>query len=148
MALKNTVLKEPRQRKYLARDFDSFRAQLVTYARKYYPNNLQDFTENGLGGLLVDVAANVGDNLAFYLDHVNQELDPSLAVEERNIERHLRNSGVVITGASPANVEVQFYVQVPSELVNSTTQPQVSSLPVILTMVRYLHSFKKLIFVS
>jgi len=131
MALKNTVIKEPRQRKYLARDFDSFRAQLVTYCRRYYPNNLQDFTENGLGGLLIDVAANVGDAMSFYLDHANQELDPSLAVEERNIERHLRNSGVTITGASPANVEVQFYIQVPSEQVDSTTRPARSALPVI-----------------
>jgi hypothetical protein len=131
MALKNTVIKEQRQRKYLARDFDSFRAQLVTYARRYYPNTLQDFTENGLGGLLVDLAANVGDNLAFYLDHVNQELDPATAVEDRNIERHLRNSGVTITGASPANVVVQFYIQVPSEQVNFTMQPQTSALPII-----------------
>jgi hypothetical protein len=131
MALKNTVIKEQRQRKYLARDFDSFRAQLVQYSRRYYPNTLQDFTENGLGGLLVDIAANVGDNLAFYLDHVNQELDPATAVEDRNIERHLRNSGVTITGASPANVVVQFYIQVPSEQVNFTMQPQTSALPII-----------------
>jgi hypothetical protein len=127
MALKNSIIKEPRQRNYLARDFDSLRAELVNYARRYYPDKIQDFSENGLGGLLIDFAAFVGDNMAFYLDHQYHELDPSLAVENRNVERHLLNSGVPVSGASPAVVDVSFYVQVPA----GPTGPNVDALPIV-----------------
>ena len=44
-------LQQVRQRKYLSRDFDSLRATLVDYARQYYPNQIQDFSESSVGGL-------------------------------------------------------------------------------------------------
>lgn len=131
MTLKNELLKEPRQRRYTARDFNSLRAQLVKYARQYYPNNIQDFSENGLGGLLVDLAAYVGDSMSFYLDHQFNELFAETAVEDKNIERHLRSSGVKIIGSSPANVKVSFYVQIPAETKNSNIIPQQTALPII-----------------
>jgi len=64
------ALKSVRQRNYLARDFDGFRSVLVDYARQYYPDRIQDFSESSLGGLLLDMAAYVGDNMSFYLDHL------------------------------------------------------------------------------
>lgn len=130
-SLKTSVLKEPRQRKYTARDFDSLRAQLVQYARKFYPNNIQDFSDNGLGALLIDLASYVGDSLHFYLDHQFQELDPRFAIEDKNIERHLQNSGVNIVGAAPAHVPVTFYVQIPAITINNVTQPDSSLFPII-----------------
>ena len=67
--------KNQRQRNYLARDFDGFRAQLIEYARIFYPDKIQDFSEASMGGLLVDLAAIVGDTMSFYLDHHLNELD-------------------------------------------------------------------------
>jgi len=131
MTVKSNITKEPRQRRYIARDFDSFRAQLVAYARQYYPNMIQDFSENGLGGLFVDMAAYVGDNLSFYLDHQYQELDPETAFEDRNIERHLKSEGVPITGASPSLVNVTFYTQVPATQDGNSTVPQWDAIPII-----------------
>ena len=106
------ALKSIRQRNYLARDFDGFRRVLLEYARQYYPDRIKDFSEASLGGLFLDMAAYVGDNLSFYLDHLYGELNPDTAVETKNIEQALRNAGVKIVGAAPALVSVDFYIEV------------------------------------
>lgn len=124
-------MKEIRQRRYLAKDFDSLRSTLVDYARTYYPSATQDFSENGLGGMLLDFATAVGDNMSFYLDHQYGELDPSTAVELSNIERMLQRAGVPITGASPAVVQQTFYVKVPAAQYTSGPAPFIGALPII-----------------
>lgn len=131
MTLKRDDLKVVRQRKYLARDFDGLRANLLEYARAYYPDRIRDFSESSLGGLFLDFAAYVGDNLSFYLDHQYGELNSDTAVESVNIQRQLRAAGVPIVGASPAIVPVTVYVEVPAVNVNGVVQPQPDALPVI-----------------
>jgi hypothetical protein len=131
MALTKNDLKEIRQRKYLAKDFDGLRALLVEYARLYYPDKLSDFSEAGIGGLFLDLAAYVGDNLSFYLDHQFGELDIDTAVELRNIERELRSSGVKISGAAPSSVYVLFFLKVPATLMGSNRVPMEEALPTL-----------------
>ena len=131
MALNRDDLKEVRSRKYLARDFDSLRAQLLEYARVYYPDRIKDFSESSMGGILLDFAAYTGDNLSFYLDHQYGELDPERAVETPNIEKHLRNAGVPIVGTAPAIVPVTVYVEIPAEKVKNALGPMTSAIPVI-----------------
>ena len=132
MALKRDDIQPVRQRKYLAKDFDGLRAQLLEYARLYYPDRLRDFSEASLGGLFLDMAAYVGDNMSFYLDHQYGELDPETAIETSNIQRHLRTSGVPIVGASPGLVPVTVYVQVPAASVSNTLGPRADCIPVVL----------------
>lgn len=131
MTLGRDDLKVVRQRKFLARDFDSLRAQLLEYARVYYPDRIRDFSESSLGGLFLDFAAMVGDNLSFYLDHQYGELNPDTAVEAVNVQRQLVAAGVPVVGASPAVVPVTVYVEVPAASVNGVMQPQPDALPVI-----------------
>ncbi|HIL97900.1 MAG TPA: hypothetical protein EYG51_18610 [Pseudomonadales bacterium] len=126
-------LKKARQRRYLARDFDSFRSELLRYARTYFPDKIQDFSEASFGGLLLDMAAMVGDTMSFYLDHQFNELDWSTAVEAGNIQRHIRNAGVKISGASPAVVDASFFIEVPSEIFSGGYRPQLAALPKILS---------------
>lgn len=131
MALKREDLKDVRQRRYLGKDFDSLRAELLEYARLYYPDKIKDFSESSLGGLLLDFAAYTGDTLSFYLDHQYSELNYDTAVEVPNIERALKTAGVPITGAAPSLVPCTFYVQVPAENVSNTIGPANSCIPVI-----------------
>jgi hypothetical protein len=123
-------LKAVRQRNYLARDFDGFRTVLLNYAQQYYPDRIQDFSESSLGGLFLDMAAYIGDNMSFYLDHLYGELNNDTVVETANIERALRNAGVPIVGASTAIATVDFYVEVPV-LKDGTLRPDPSLLPTI-----------------
>lgn len=127
-----TALKSIRQRNYLARDFDSFRSVLLDYARQYYPDRIQDFSESSVGGLFLDMAAYVGDNMSFYMDHLYNELNSDTVVETANVERILRNSGIKIAGASSAIVSVDFYVEIPV-LNDGTLSPDPVLLPTILS---------------
>ncbi len=131
MALNRDDLKAVRQRKYLGKDFDSLRSQLLEYVRLYYPDKIRDFSEASLGGMFLDLASMAGDSLSFYLDHQFGELDPSTAVEDTNIQNALKTAGVPITGASPAVVPVTAYVQVPATIVRNITGPDITALPII-----------------
>ena len=57
MALSPSDLKPVRQRRYLAKDFDGLRATLLEYARRYYKDRIQDFSEASVGGMFLDLAA-------------------------------------------------------------------------------------------
>src|SRR3990167_747922 len=124
--------KQVRSRSYLNKDFDGFRSELLRYARTYFPDRIKDFSETGLGGLFIEMAAHIGDVSAFYMDHQFNELSVDTAIESRNIERHVRNAGIEISGASPATVTANIYIEVPSELPSSGVyRPQLSALPKI-----------------
>lgn len=127
---KNSETVDVRQRRYLGRDFESLRATLLDYARQYYPNQIQDFSESSVGGLFLDMAAYVGDNMSFYLDHLYNELNYETAVETVNIERSLINAGIQINGASPALVRMTVYIEVPTAAPGDV-DPDVTLLPVI-----------------
>ena len=119
-------------RSYLAKDYNDFRSELLKYAKTFFPDKIQDFSEASVGGLMLDMAAAVGDNMSFYLDHQFRELSWSDAVEIQNVERLLRNNGVKIVGSSPATVTLTFFIEVPATSSAGRTVPDRTSLPVIL----------------
>ena len=117
---------------YLNRYFESFRNELVRYAKTHYSDTIQDYTESSLAGMFVDMAAYVGDILSFYQDHQFNELSLETAVEDANIERLIRNSGIEITGASPSIIELNVQIKVDA-LKNSIGEyaPNKNLLPVV-----------------
>lgn len=128
----NVPVQQVRLRSYLAKDFDGLKQVIFDYARAYYPDKMSDFSENSLGGLLLDMAAYVGDNMSFYLDHQFRELDPSTTIEVSNLQRHLKNAGMKVTGVSPALAECTFVIECPAiNDSNGNVVPQPNSLPVI-----------------
>ena len=110
-------LKNLRNRNYVSKDFDSFRNDLLRYARTYFGDKIQDFSEPSLGGLLLDMAASVSDNMSFYLDHQFKETSWSTAVEPNNLTRMIREAGIKPKGASPATVTVSLFLEAPAKLV-------------------------------
>lgn len=130
MAGKNNITQA--QRNYVAKDFEGLRSDLVKYAQTFFADQIKDFSEAGLGGMFVDLAASVGDTMMYYLDHQFNELSWSDAIELSNIEKHLRNAGVKITGASPAIVSLTFYVEIPAVLSGGVYAPASNVIPVIL----------------
>tara|TARA_A200000159_G_C7330581_1_gene342764 strand:+ start:810 stop:2741 length:1932 start_codon:yes stop_codon:yes gene_type:complete len=107
------------KRSYLSRDFDGFKNNLIQHARTFFPDNIEDFTETGLGGMFVDMISYVGDSMSFYLDHQFNELRWQDAVEVENIKKHIRLAGVETHGASPSTTYVSFYIEVPFTIDNS-----------------------------
>ena len=117
---------------YLAKDFTSLRADLLNYARSYFSDQIRDFSEASMGGLLLDMAAYVGDTMSFYLDYQFKELNPMTAIESQNIVNHAKNAGVDIVGAAPATVEVTFKIQVGAkQKPDGSYHPNPAQLPII-----------------
>ena len=42
--------------------------------RKYFPDKITDFSESSVGGMLLDMAAMVGDTMSFYLDQMYESV--------------------------------------------------------------------------
>jgi len=102
---------------YTSRDFDSIRRDLENYARRYYPNTYQDFSEASFGALMLDTVAYVGDILSFYVDFQANESFLDSAVQYGNVVRHARQFGFRLP-ASPASFGMlTFYIRVPASAV-------------------------------
>jgi hypothetical protein len=128
---RNQLLRTVKQRKYLNKEFDSFRGDLYEYARIHFPDRIKDFSETSLGGLFLELAAYVGDVQSFYLDYQFHELNPETAVEARNIQAHITAAGVEVVGASPSVVEVVFSIEVPADNSVSPAIPQTTAMPIL-----------------
>lgn len=133
MSKKNKDTVKMQNKNYLAKDFDSFRTDLTRYAKSYFSAKNADFSEASLGGMFVELAAYVGDSMSFFLDHQFNELNPDTATEHRNIMAHARNAGLKISGASPAAVDLQVYIEV-SATTDDQGQyvPSTAELPILL----------------
>lgn len=117
---------------YLQKDFQSFRSQLESFSRQHYGDKIVDFTEGSLAGMLIDIAAYVGDSMSFYMDHQFNELSIETAVEETNIEAHIRQSGIEISGPSPSIVELLVRIKVPAILSDANFVPDPIFIPKII----------------
>ena len=100
--------------KYTSRDFDSIRADLVNYAKRYYPNTFKDFSEASFGSLMLDTVAYVGDIMSFYLDYQVNESFLDTAVEYNNILRHARQMGYKFKGSQSTTGMITLYAIVPA----------------------------------
>lgn len=129
--IKKKVIKE-KNVSYLAKDFDSFRAELTAYAKQHYGSKIIDFSESSVSGMFLDVAAYVGDALSFYLDHQFNELSLETAVETKNIETLVRQAGVKIQGASPAFVLAKLSLVVPAKTIKGKRTVNEDFLPKVL----------------
>lgn len=128
---RSQLLRTVKQRKYLNKEFESFRGDLYEYARIHFPDRIKDFSETSLGGLFLELAAYVGDVQSFYLDYQFHELNPETAVEARNIQAHIVGAGVEVVGASPSVVEVTFSIEVPADNTVSPPIPQTTAMPIL-----------------
>lgn len=124
-------VKKQKNLSYLQKDFDSFREELVLYAKQHYPDKIYDFSDSSLAGLFVDLAAYVGDTMSYYLDHQFNELFLDTAIESDNIERLIRLNGVDVRGPSASSCEIKIEMTVPATLSNGEYIPDASLLPIV-----------------
>ena len=126
------VLKKKTLSQFYGRDFDAIRADLLRYAKIYFPDKIKDFSDASVGGLFLDMAAHVGDTMSFYIDHQFNELNIGTAIETRNIIKLFKSAGVPLRPASPGGVLASFYIEVPAVLdINDNYVPDPSTLPII-----------------
>ena len=100
-------IKENRVR-YNAREFDELKANLIQYAKSYFPNSYRDFNEASPGMMLIEMSAYVGDVLNFYIDKQYQEMLLPLATERKNIINLAKMLGFKYSNCTPAYTELTF----------------------------------------
>lgn len=115
--------------KYTSREFDTIKADLVEYVKRYYPNTYRDFNEASFGSLVIDTVAYIGDILSFYIDYQANETFVETATEYGNILKLGRQLGYKFGGAASSFGTAAFYVMVPA----STTGigPDMSYVPIL-----------------
>jgi len=99
---------------YTSRDFDTIKSDLVNYAKKYYSDTYQDFSETGFGSLMLDTVSYVGDILSFYVDYQANEGYLASAIEYDNVVRHARQLGYRLNKSPSSYGTVAFYIVVPA----------------------------------
>lgn len=109
-----TVLQKKRNLRYLNRDFQSFKEDLVEHLRIYFPDTVQDFNESSVGMMLVEMAAFIGDNLSFYLDKRVNESFLETASDPRNIFKHAKQLGFKAFGKTSATGYTDAFLKVPA----------------------------------
>ena len=116
---------------YTNRDFASIRNELKRYTSTHFNQNIVDISDASLAGLLIDLAAYVGDVMSYYIDHQFSESSLETAVEQENLERLIRAAGTPISGPGPAIVEVNFRIRVPATIIAGEYVPNRTYLPKI-----------------
>jgi hypothetical protein len=116
---------------WFSRDADAIRADLLRYARNNFGDKISDFSPASLGGMLLELSAQVGDNFQFYLDYLFSESQWDTATEERNITRFLRDVGIVPFGNLPSSTVQKFQISVPAFKTPLGPVPLNDALPVI-----------------
>lgn len=108
---------------YLNRDFDSLKAQLINFAKTYYPNTYNDFSEASPGMMLIEMSSYVGDVMSFYIDNQIQENFLQFAKQRKNLLALAYNFGYRPKVTSAASTTVNVYQVVPSTIVSGRVEP-------------------------
>lgn len=98
---------------YLNRNFDDYKNALKDFSRKYYPDMAAEYSDASVGSWLIDINADVADNLSYHIDRVYQETNIDSAQEPTSVMNIARNNGVKVPGPKGAMAEVRFTCQVP-----------------------------------
>ena len=109
--------------KYLNKDFQSFKDQLIEFAQTYYPNTYNDFSEGSPGMMFMEMVSYVGDVLSFYTDTQLRESFLSLAQEEENLYNMAYAMGYKPKVTTAATTDLDIFQLVPSKRVNNNYIP-------------------------
>jgi hypothetical protein len=99
---------------YLNKDFGEFKASLQQYAKTYFPNTYNDFSEATPGNMFIEMASYVGDAMSFYLDTQTQENFLLYAKEKENLYAQAYVMGYRPKASYAASTTVDIYQLVPT----------------------------------
>jgi len=108
---------QKRDIKYLNRNFDSFRGQLIEFAKNYFPDSYNDFSPTSPGMMFIEMASYVGDVLSFYQDTQIQESFIQYAQNPANLYNlaYMMGYRPKITSAARANIQVSQLIDYTDE---------------------------------
>jgi len=102
--------------KYLNKDFNSFRDQLIEFTKTYYPNTFNDFSDGSPGMMFMEMAAYVGDVLSYYTDTQLQETFLDTAQEKSNLFHLAYTLGYRPQVTAASSTDLEIFQLIPSKL--------------------------------
>jgi len=112
--LNKTFAPQQKVIKYLGKDFNQFKANLIDFAQNYYSKTYQDFNDASPGMMYIDMAAYVGDVLSYYIDYQFNEGLINYASERKNVIQLARYLGYIPKPSKPSTGILDVYQIVPS----------------------------------
>lgn len=98
---------EDRDIKYVDREFGDLKEQLIEFAKNYFPDTYNDFSETAPGTMFIEMAAYVGDVLSFYQDMQLQETFIQYAKDPKNLYKLAYMMGYRPKTTTAAEVELE-----------------------------------------
>ena len=114
MAINKNFKNSGKDIKYLNKDFTSFRANLIDFAKTYFPKTYSDFNESSPGMMFIEMASYVGDVLSYYVDDTLKESIMTTAEDITSVIALSQYLGYKPKLSSPAVTTLSVYQLVPS----------------------------------
>jgi hypothetical protein len=109
--------------RYLNKDFSQFRANLIEFAKNYFPDTYNDFNESSPGMMFIEMASYVGDVLSYYTDNQLKESFLESANYRPNVLSLAANTGYKIKNTIPATVDLDVFQLLPAIVSGSVKVP-------------------------
>ena len=98
---------------YTSRTYDDYKKSIRRIIAQYYPDVFERLDDAALGQWLVDILADMGDNLNYHIDRVYQETSINSASQLSSLQNIARSNGLHITGKKCALCEIELSCVVP-----------------------------------
>ena len=101
---------------YINKSFSDFKSNLINYAKTYFPNTYNDFSDASPGNMFIELASYVGDVMSFYLDTQIQENFLLYAKEKENLYAMSYVMGYRPKASYASSTDLDIYQLMPSLL--------------------------------
>jgi hypothetical protein len=116
--------------KYINKDFEGFKRDLMRYAQAHFSGSYQDFNESSPGMMVLELQAYVGDVLAYYMDQQFLEIKAETARQLENVEAFAKMRGYKAKGPRAARVPMKWICEVPATGTGERLRPDLSIAPI------------------
>lgn len=98
---------------YLDRSYDDYKNDILNITQKYYPDIFSNYNDASIGNWLIDVQADIADNLSYNIDRTYQETCIDSANSKDSLLNIARTNGLRIGGPKCAIVEIELSCKIP-----------------------------------
>jgi hypothetical protein len=107
-------MNEDKNISYLNKDFGAFKTALQQYAKTYFPNTYNDFSEATPGNMFIEMSSYVGDVLSYYTDYQFKESLMPYAEERKNVLALANYLGYKTKPTKSSTTYIDLYQLIPS----------------------------------
>ena len=108
------MINEDKSIKYVNKSFSDFKASLQEFAKTYFPETYNDFSDASPGNMFIEMASYIGDVSSFYIDSQIQENFLNLAKEKESLYNLAYSFGYRPKSSYASTTNVDIYQLIPS----------------------------------